>query len=226
MRLPALRLALALSLATPALAGAQDAAPAPDSDAAAAEAAGLPLPDAGAERAEAAERARAEEAFARLGLLVDAGFPEGAAVSVVWRPVPQIRIFAGPAFNVVAWGAQAGVTIVPWHLGLSPVLSLEGGRYFAPDAGYLARSSSGIPDELEPLLHDVAYDYAALHVGLELGTRDGLAVSLRVGLARVWLDAPGTATYVDEDSGAVVSLSDPSLRGTLPSVKLGLQLWF
>jgi hypothetical protein len=121
-----------------------------------------------------------------------------------------------------------GVTVIPWHLGLSPVLSLEGGRYFASDATFLARNSSGIPEEIEPLLHDVTYDYAALHVGIELGTRDAFALSLRAGLARVWLDARGTTTVTDPSggSGAEVTFSDPSLHGTLPSVKLGLQLWF
>jgi hypothetical protein len=222
MRLLAVTIALALA-APPAL--AEDPQGAPSPDAAAAAAAGLPLPAPSAAEEAVAERAREERDFARFGLLVDAGLPEGAAVSLVWRPVQQVRIFAGPAFNVVAWGAQAGVTLIPWHLGLSPVISLEGGRYFAPDATFLADNASGIPEELEPLLHDVSYDYAALHVGLELGTRNAFALSLRVGLARVWLDAPGTTTYEDS-SGTVVTLSDPRLRGTLPSVKLGLQLWF
>ena len=166
-------------------------------------------------------------ATSRMGLLVDAGFPEGAAVSFVYRPVPTIRLFAGPAWSVVAWGAHVGVTVIPWHLGLSPLLSLEGGRYFKADARFLARNASGIPDEIEPLLHDVTYDYAALHVGLELGRRDSFALSLRAGLARVWLDARGTATVTDgSGSGATVTFSDPSVAGTLPSVKLGLQLWF
>jgi hypothetical protein len=176
---------------------------------------------------EAATKARESRSFSRLGLLVDAGFPEGGAVSVVYRPVPQIRLSAGPAWSVVAFGVQAGVTLVPWHLGISPVLSLEGGRYFAPDASFLARNSSGIPEEIEPLLHDVTYDYAALHVGIEIGTRDAFALSLRAGLARVWLEARGTTTVTDSGgSGTIVTFSDPSLRGTLPSVKLGLQLWF
>jgi hypothetical protein len=188
-----------------------------------------PAADAADPDAVAAEAARdpGDQAFSRVGLLIDAGFPEGGAVSVVYRPVPQVRLFAGPAWSVVAWGVQAGVTLVPWHLGISPVLSLEGGRYFSPDASFLARNSSGIPEELEPLLHDVTYDYAALHVGIEIGTRDAFALSLRAGLARVWLDARGTTTVTDSGgSGAVVTFSDPMLRGTLPSVKLGLQLWF
>jgi hypothetical protein len=218
MRLFALALALLLS----APARAEEAAlPAAGADAADARAAGLPLP----ETAAPAPRARGR-GLSRFGLLADLGFPEGAAASVVYRPVPQIRLFAGPAWSYVAWGAQAGVTVIPWHLGISPVISLEGGRYFAPDASFLARNSSGIPEELEPLLHDVTYDYAALHVGLEIGTRNAIAISLRAGLSRVWFDTHGSATVTDATTGTTVTFTDPSLRGTLPSVKLGLQLWF
>jgi hypothetical protein len=164
----------------------------------------------------------------RLGLLVDAGFPEGLSASAVWRPTSTVRLWAGPAWNVVAWGVQGGVTVIPWQLGISPLLSVEGGRYFSPDASFLARNSSGIPEELEPLLRDVSYDYFAVHVGVELGTRDAFALSLRAGLARVSLQARGTTTVTDTSGGSSteVTFTDPRLVGTLPSVKLGLQLWF
>jgi hypothetical protein len=162
------------------------------------------------------------------GVLLDLGFPEGASVSAVYRPVPEVRLFAGPAWNVVAFGIQGGVVLVPWHLGISPVLSVEGGRYFARDASFLAGTASGVPREVEPLLHDVVYDYAALHLGLEVGSRDAVALTLRAGLAYVSLRARGTTTVTSESDGSTttVTFRDPYLRGTIPSVKLGLQLWF
>lgn len=208
---------LALSLALAAPARGEEGAPDP------AEAAANAADAASAERA---EKARGAEAFARFGLSIEAGFPEGAAVSAVYRPVSQVRIWAGPAWNVIAFGVQAGVTLVPWHLGVSPILSLEGGRYFSPDARFLARNASGIPEEIEPLLKDVSYDYAAAHVGIELGTRDAFAISLRAGLAYVAIDAKGRATTTDAATGTTVTFVDPRVRGTLPSVKLGVQLWF
>lgn len=172
--------------------------------------------------------ARGEESARPFGVLLDLGFPEGASVSAVYRPVPAVRVFAGPAWNVVAFGIQGGVVVVPWHLGISPVLSLEGGRYFARDASFLAENASGVPQEIGPLLHDVAYDYAAVHVGLEVGARDGLALTLRAGLARVSLRARGTATVTSDSDGSTTTATfrDPHLSGTIPSVKLGLQLWF
>lgn len=173
-------------------------------------------------------RPSSDEPARPFGVLVDLGYPEGASLSAVYRPVPPVRLFAGPAWNVVAYGIRGGVAIVPWDLAVSPVLSLEGGRSFARDASFLARSDSGVPRQIEPLLRDVAYDYAALHLGLELGSRDAMALSLRAGLAYVSLRARGTASVTSESDGTTttVTFRDPRLRGTLPSVKLGLQLWF
>jgi hypothetical protein len=216
-------LALTLALAAALPARAQDAADPPAlatvADVEAARAAGLSPPAPAAAAPEG-------DAPSRWGLVVDAGFPEGAAVSAVFRPVSQLRFWAGPTWNVIAYGVQGGVTFVPWHLGVSPILSIEGGRYFSPDASFIARRADEIPDELEPLLEDVKYDYAAAHVGVEVGTRDGFAVSLRAGLAYVSLRARGQVTAATDGGTGTVTLADPRIRGTVPSVKLGLQLWF
>ncbi len=179
----------------------------------------------------AAPAARAdglEKEAPRWGLDVEGGLPEGLAPSAVFRPVPQIRLFAGPAWNYVGWGVQGGVTLLPWQLGVSPLLSIEGGRYFSADASFLARSSSGVPQELEPLLKHVSYDYAAVHVGIELGARDSFAFTIRAGLAYVSAVAKGTATTSGTSANGPYTLSftDPHVTGTVPSVKLGVQLWF
>jgi hypothetical protein len=190
-------------------------------------AAGLAVPAATREAVADLERRRAERP-PRWGLLLDGGFPAGLAASVVFRPVPEVRFWAGPAWNVAAFGVQAGVTLVPFHVGISPTLSLEGGRYFQADATFLARRSSGVPQELEPLLAETGYDYAAAHVGIEVGTRDAFALSIRAGLAYVSLQARGTATTTAGSGGssATIAFTDPAIRGTVPSVKLGVQLWF
>ncbi len=165
----------------------------------------------------------------RWGLDLEGGVPEGLQASAVFRPAAEIRLFAGPAWNYIGWGIQGGAMLIPWQLGVSPFLSVEGGRYFSADASFLARSSSsGVPQELEPLLKHVSYDYAAAHVGIEVGARDGFAVSLRAGLAYVSATARGTATTSGTSSAGAYTLSftDPHIRGTVPSVKLGVQLWF
>jgi hypothetical protein len=220
---------LAIGAALPARAEGGDVVPpalraaAPNPDLDDARAAGLPLPT--PPRSTLPPEAT-DDAHRRWGLLVDAGFPEGASVSAVSRPVSQLRFWAGPSYNVVAYGAQGGLAFVPWALGVSPVFSVEGGRYFSPDASFIARRADEIPDELEPLLEDVKYDYAAAHVGVEIGTRDGFALSLRAGLAYVSLRARGRATATSDDGTTTVTFADPRIRGTIPSLKLGLQLWF
>ncbi len=165
----------------------------------------------------------------RWGLLVGAGFPEGIVADAVYRPVPEVRLFAGPMWNYVGWGVQGGVTLIPWHLGVSPLLSLEAGRYFSADATFLAGKAGGVPAQIEPLLRHVAYDYAAARVGIEIGTRDAFAITIEAGLSYLSLTATGTATsQVDVGSGtiATVAFTNPHLRGTMPSVKAGVQLWF
>lgn len=193
--------------------------------------AGLPPPAATtAERARIAER---REAPPRWGLLVGAGFPEGLAADLVFRPVSEVRIFAGPMWNWVGWGVQGGLTLIPWQMGVSPILSVEAGRYFSADATFLAGKAGGVPAEVEPLLKDVSYDYAALRVGIEIGTRDAFALVVEAGLSYVSLTAKGSATsevVVRDANGlpvtARVTFTDPHLRGTMPSVKAGVQFWF
>jgi hypothetical protein len=172
--------------------------------------------------------ARPAERPPRWGLSVGGGLPEGLAVNAVFRPVSEIRLHAGPAWNYVGWGVQGGVTIVPFQIGVSPILDLEGGRYFAADASFLANGSSGIPVELKPLLKNVSYDYFSAHVGIEIGTRDAFAISILAGLSYVSLTAEGTSSTGGSSGGttAAVTFTDPNVHGTVPSARVGLQLWF
>lgn len=196
------------------------------SDAAEAAKAGLPLPaDTTAGLAAIQERRKPPP---RWGLLLAGGFPEGLSASLVFRPVSEVRLYAGPMWNYVGWGAHAGVTVLPWQLGISPLLSLEAGRYFSADATFLAGSAGGVPSEIEPLLKHVSYDYAGLYAGFELGTRAGLSLTLRAGISYISMTANGTSTTNVSSNGttAAVTFRDPNLRGTMPSVQLGVQTWF
>lgn len=195
-------------------------------DAAAGQQAGLPLPTATKE-----ELARIEERRKpppRWGMSVQGAFPEGLGADLVFRPVSEVRLFAGPMWNYVGWGVQGGVTLIPWQMGISPLLSLEAGRYFSADATFLARRSGGVPAELEPLLKNVSYDYAALHAGIEIGTRDAFAFTVLAGLSYLSLTANGTSTTQVTTGGttATVTFTDPRLRATMPSAKVGLLFWF
>jgi hypothetical protein len=168
----------------------------------------------------------------RFGLSLEGGVPEGGALGVMYRPLPYLRLWAGPAWNYASFGVQGGVAYQPFRLVVSPVVSLEAGDYFSADVSFLATGSSGVPEEIEPLMKDVRYRYGAAHLGLEVGSPRGFAFSLRLGLAWVSVQAKGTArATADAGSGAgsgtaTVEFDDPRVRGTVPSLKLGLQYWF
>ncbi len=164
----------------------------------------------------------------RWGLVLDGGFPQGAALSAVFRPVSHVRFWAGPAWNYAGFGVQGGIAVVPWHFALTPVLSAEVGRYFGADVGFIAREGQGIPAELRPLLRDMTYTYGAVLAGIEIGSQERFTLSLRAGLAYVSLATRGTVTTEQTDASGTttVQLKDPRVRGTLPSVKLGVHYWF
>jgi hypothetical protein len=151
------------------------------------------------------------------GLNVDLGVPEGGTIGVLYRPVRPLRIWAGPAWNYLAFGLQGGVALVPWHWAVSPALSIEGGHYFGAD---VTRVFTDVPKDAKPLLKSVGYDYVAGHLGAEFGSQRGFSFSLRLGFAYLRASAKGT------NAGTDVSFSDPKLRATLPSVKLGFQYFF
>jgi hypothetical protein len=162
-----------------------------------------------------------------LGLALGGGFPDLATASLMLRPIDAIRFFAGPSWGYVAWGAQGGIVIAPWTGWTTPTLSFEGGMLFGANLSPFVKDSSGtgFSSGVKPLLRRVDYQYVAADLGLELGNPRGLAFVLRLGLSFVTVKANGTTTYTS-DNGARVTLSNPAIRATLPSLKLGLQYWF
>lgn len=170
-----------------------------------------------------------EAPFPRLGLRIDAGAPDGAVVAVVFRPTPAFRVSAGPAWNYLGYGYQVGGAFSPFRWAVSPVLSLDYGHFFDTDATFLVDKSQGVPPELRPLLERVGYDYLDAQLGLELGSQRGLTFFLRGGLAYVWTTVHGAATALHGSgtSGtAEVTMTDPHLRATIPTVKLGFLYFF
>jgi hypothetical protein len=228
-------LAVALLFFAPVMPRAEEASP----EAVVATTAALPEPGAAATPPQSATTAAASVATAppvaptpraasHFGMLLETGVPEGIAVGVTFRPVPSIRFWAGPAWNYLSFGGQLGVTVIPFQWALAPSLSVEGGRYFRADLTRVLRTGSGVPSDVEPLLKDVGYDYAAAHLGLELGSQRGFAFSLRAGLAYLRVKTHGRTQPTS--SGAPgepeVYFVDPSVNATVPSVKLGFHYAF
>lgn len=159
-----------------------------------------------------------------LGIAFDAGFPSGASAALTFTPVAPVRIYAGPAWNYVSWGALGGVALIPFRLAVAPTLSGEIGRYFGADLTHFVNTSSGAFAGTAPLLRSVGVTYAAAHLGLELGAQRGLTFSVRAGLAYLAATAHGQAERTA--GGAQITVRDPSVHATSPSVKLGLHWSF
>ncbi|HET9554439.1 MAG TPA: hypothetical protein VFP50_15860 [Anaeromyxobacteraceae bacterium] len=164
----------------------------------------------------------------RLGLEVDLGVPDGAVVALVYRPVQVLRLSAGPAWNYLGFGLRVGATVAPFRWAVSPTLSADYGHFFDADARFIADRSSGVPAEVRPLLEKVSYDYLGGQLGLEIGSPRGLAFFLRGGIAYVWTTVRGTSQALRSSSSgqAVVSVSDPRLRATIPTLDLGVLYFF
>jgi hypothetical protein len=109
-------------------------------------------------------------------------------------------------------------------LPVAPALSGEVGRFFGADLTHFVNTSSGAFAGTGPLLRDVGVTYAAAHLGLEIGSPRGVAFSVRAGLAYLAATAHGQAETTA--SGAQVTVRDPRVRATSPSVKLGLHWSF
>ncbi len=234
---------LLLLLATPAL--AEDPAPttAPAADPAAAPAAESPPPPPAIEPAPAAASLAAstqapaaepapppppprEAPLPRLGLRLGLGFPDGATANAVYRPLPYLRVQAGPAWNYLAFGLQAGVAVTPIRWAVSPVLEASYGHFFGADLNKVIKN---VPTEVQPLVKDVGYDYFNGQVGVEFGSPRGYTFSLGVGLSYLWSNVKGTATVVRNPgtaNEATVTVVNPSLRAVTPSLRLGMLYYF
>jgi hypothetical protein len=169
--------------------------------------------------------ARGSSRLPRFGVALGAGFPEFATLNLLYRPFSNLRVSVGPTFNYVGWGGSVGLTLVPVNWWITPLLGLEAGHYLRADYSKLMKDDSSDATAMKPLLRRVDYNYTAVDLGFELGSPRGFSLTFRFGLSWIWLTANGTGTKTT-DSGTTLSLSNPSLRATLPSAKLGLQYWF
>jgi hypothetical protein len=167
-----------------------------------------------------------EAPLPKLGLRLGAGLPDGATANVVLRPLPYLRLQAGPAWNYLAFGLQAGAAITPFRWAVSPVLEASYGHFFGAD---LNKVFKDVPAEVKPMVKDIGYDYLSGQVNLEFGSPRGYTFSLGLGLAYLWTDVKGTATVIRNQGTpdeATVTVSNPSFRAVIPSLRLGMLYYF
>jgi hypothetical protein len=167
----------------------------------------------------------------RIGVMMDAGVPDGANASLVFRPRKWLRGHLGGGYNLVSPGVRAGVAVLPF--GSGPSLTLEGGHYFDGNANSIAHKIAGAGFKDSALLDRVGYDYANLHLGADFGYRrvtfyvhGGLSY-VRARIHNFDSVVQSQASGYSTDMTEVSVKRDPVLKVFGPSVKMGLivYLW-
>jgi hypothetical protein len=155
--------------------------------------------------------------------MLTAGVPDGGVVSLVVRPWQWLRVDGGLAYNALSFGAQGGVTFVPFHWGLVPTLRVEGGRYFQSDVNAkVSRWAGDVPTYLRPALDGFGYDYASAQLGFEMGSQGRFIFFVRGGLAWVRGEFGDGRNLQDEDSpGTEMDVKGLRVTATGPTASLG-----
>ncbi len=174
-------------------------------------------------RAEAAADAKAPPALTRFALQLDAGIPDGAGVSVVYRPLRFLRLSLGGTYNMVSGGIRGGVSLVPFWFAVTPSLNLEAGHYFEGSALSVAQRFGSVSSDVAPLLQRMGYNWATAHLGLEFGSPRRFVFFVRGGMSWIWATAYGSTTVTSQ--GARYQLNDPRANLGIPTAKLGFIIY-
>jgi hypothetical protein len=165
-----------------------------------------------------------------VALVFDAGAPDGAGASLAIRPWSWIRLNAGIVTNSVSPGLRAGATLIPFHFGISPTLTVEAGHFFDGDAnrsiGFVLQDSSFY----NATFTHVGYDFASGQLGIEVGPPDRWTFYLRLGLSYVHA-SPAFAQALEQASSKMPSALSAGQMASgqgwvvIPSLKAGLTLY-
>jgi hypothetical protein len=189
----------------------------------------LPPPPSGMTAVPASAPARTSRGYRMLGLSLDAGLPNGASATLLYRPLKFLRLGGGFLYNYIGYGALASVSIQP-HYWIAPSLSLEAGHYFDSNALDKVARFTSVSDNVRPLLEQVGYTFVNAQVGLELGAPSTFVFFVRGGLSRVWLGINNAQAAVQASSGTsgtqLSYVANPSVRLGIPCVKAGFMFYF
>src|SRR5262249_1939641 len=154
-----------------------------------------------------------------LGLLVDAGLPDGAGISLAYRPSTWLRLQGGYINNTINSGLRGGLTLLPFYSWFTPTLTLEAGHFFPGDASSIARRFSNDPNLNNAF--DVGYDFENAHLGFEVGSPRRVAFFLRGGLSYLQMTAEVQPMIHDNS----IQAQPLRIKAIIPSVKLGLTVF-
>lgn len=165
-----------------------------------------------------------------LGLMADAGVPDGANLALALRATPWLRVHAGGGHNTVSSGLRGGLTVLPW--GAGPSASVEVGHYRDGNANGLVRGFVGANGTLAPIFERLGYTYVNTQLGLELG-RGNFQFFIHGGLSFLRARLHNAQTALDARNARSPSSStsvrinqDPIVRAWIPSLKLGMVVYF
>ncbi len=167
-----------------------------------------------------------EQQFVRshplLGVELDAGFPDGAAAGILVMPVSFLRLQLAGLTNGLGTGARLGVELVAFPTWvLRPTLGVEGGYTFGGVGAWALGSISD--DTLRAALSKVTVGFVTARAGLELGSKT-FALTLQAGVS--WIDVNLGSQAINLGSGVSLKATGSSLRGFVPSARVGLLFCF
>ncbi len=173
---------------------------------------------------DAALAARQAEKWPRIGLMLDAGIPDGAIGSLVYRPWKWVRAYAGGGSNSVSAGWRGGFSLLPF--GAGPSVSVEYGHYADGNANGLVRSLVSGSFEGSPLLDRIGYDYLNAHVGLDFGGKRFIFF-VHGGISKLWAEIHNLNQAVKTSGSTTIEVSqDPKVTVVGSSLKIGLIVFF
>jgi hypothetical protein len=168
------------------------------------------------------------ERLAPFGLMLDAGMPEGAGLSAVFRPSAHLRLHLGAAHNGLRGAARAGLTLLPMKGRWSPSLSLELGHAQAASTESLNRRLADRTQLPTSSMERVGYSYASTHLGLEFNATRRISFFVRGGMSLMQMNVPSLQNLDEPFRDALTPVETHSwkIRKLQPSAKLGLTFFF
>jgi hypothetical protein len=152
----------------------------------------------------------------RWGLMFDLGSMHGGMLSLLYRPMPWLRLHGGAGTNAVSAGYRAGLTIAKASGG--PSLNIEGGHFLPGDMNGLLKVLVGTGYHANPRLEHFDYDFINVHAGWEV--ESGNLIFFARGGVSVLLTSipalPRAGAAIDATSGDTEPFSL-----VLPSVAFG-----
>jgi len=160
-----------------------------------------------------------------LGMALDVGVPDFAALSVLVRPLPYVRVSGSMLYDYVGFGVRGGLSVQPYFF-IAPSLNFEVGRFFESNAN--GKLPVKLSTKYQPLLDQFGYTFMNLQLGIEVGAPDTAVFFIRGGLSRMWMTAHNINQVAASTSsnGTQLQVSDANLRLGVPSVKVGFMVYF